>query len=172
MAVTARAAAAITMCFKSPCEDVHPSLGQLTGYKVGDEGLPTSSPWRDTPPTLVGSSLIIVRLAQARVVRPLLAFEVMQLIGWHSTRWNTSRPFSPQRPMPSTALCVELAGNAFSGFAMVPLVSCLAACAGALNQLRDDARRVSKVAQPPPSRARQLRASLSCSSYGSGSDGD
>jgi hypothetical protein len=151
-------------------EDCHPSLNQLTGYKPGDQGLPDQTPWKAAPPTLVGSTLMVVRLAEARVIRPLLAFELMQLIGWHRTAWNREERFSSQSDMPPSSLCTELAGNAFSAFAVLPLASSLVACTGAISQLREDLRKsamAARVAQPPPSRARQLRATLSCSSYGS-----
>jgi hypothetical protein len=148
--------------------DVNPSLNQLTGFKQGDAGLRPNSVWKPVPGTLVGSSFMLVRCRDACIVRPLLGCEYMQLIGWATSEWVTSRPFSPTAPMPSHALCAELAGNAFSAFVMSPLVATLIACSGAMHQLRDDAEE-SKLR----SKARTLTSQLSCSSIGGSSmEGD
>lgn len=159
--------------FPSECDveflDVNPSLNQLTGFKQGDDGLPTSSPWKLVPETLVGSSFIIVRCLEYGFVRPLVGFEYMQLIGWDASEWVTCRPFSTTSPMPSHALCSELAGNAFSAFVMCPLVAALMACSGAVRQLREEA----DVAKASKRMLRSLAPHPSCSSVGGSSmDGD
>ena len=98
--------------------DVNPSLGLLVGYK--DEAAASlKDPWRDHPATIVGSSLLVVRIntADVKVVRPLEGWEYLSLIGWGLPDWNK------KTKAPSAQLCGNLAGNAFSAFAIGPFAS-------------------------------------------------
>jgi hypothetical protein len=147
--------------------DVNPSLNQLTAFKQGDDGLRPSSPWKPVPGTLVGSSFIVMRCQAAGYLRSLTGFEYMQLIGWDTTEWVTSRPFNAASPMPQHSLCSELAGNAFSAFVMSPLVATLLACSGATRQLREEME-IAK-SEKVCLKRRILTGHASCSSVG-GSD--
>jgi hypothetical protein len=134
--------------------DVNPSVTLVLGFKIGDASMPTHSPWKASPPTLVGSALIMIRINTEGIIRPLDPVEAMQIIGWDQSAWLTAKPYSSTSPMPDAGLVHELASNAFSGFAMFPIVSSLLATAGAQAQIE---QRVS---------TRVLSAHVSCGSTG------
>ena len=76
--------------------------------------------------TIVGSARIVVRATSEshRLVRAVDAIGYMQMIGWDRSMWRTGGD------IPSLDLCSELAGNAFAGFAVGPMLSAAFAASG------------------------------------------
>ena len=125
--------------------DVNPSMSRLFPIRTGS-GSPDArvgsgssdahephgegGPWKSLAPTLTGGSLLCVRYTQgnSRVVRPLTGIEVFQLVGWHST-------FLHNPVGASSSVLTNLSGNAFSGFATVPLLLMMLSGAGLLYDL-------------------------------------
>ena len=92
----------------------------------------TKSPWRPHPPTLVGSSKLMVRTrlkGQTNTeVRQLEAVEYWALQGWDHSWWITpeSSDWWQQIPKIKNAhqfidLCSNMTGNAFSAFHCIPM---------------------------------------------------
>ena len=88
--------------------DVNPTLSRCTQ---------NGSPWRSICPTITGASQICVRYRHGgfTVLRPLSGRECMALIGWHESY------YSPSVTM-DDVLLRNFAGNAFSGFAVLPMM--------------------------------------------------
>ena len=85
------------------------------------------NPWRSYCPTLTAKSSIIIRCFKDGVVahmRKLSGDEHMALVGWPATELPTLR-----EKYTSKLLC-SLAGNAFSGFQIMPIVSAALVLAG------------------------------------------
>lgn len=108
--------------------DVNQGLGMMTNYKAKmdlvDE-VELRNPWRPRPNALVGSCCVMVRIKSEKLIRPLEGFEYMAMIGWSPCEWRRN-----VGDMPSRSLCSNMAGNAFSAFALGPLVSASLAVAG------------------------------------------
>ena len=107
--------------------DVNMSLGKLTNY-IGKGIENMKNPWRTTLATLIGSTVLVVRIFsdQNCEIRQLEPWEYFGLIGWSLTMWPegcTDRP--------SKALCSNMAGNAFSGYIVSPLAVAFLAAVGA-----------------------------------------
>ena len=68
---------------------------------------------------MTGNSLICVqhKLGADVIVRPLVGVECMGLIGWDAKFW------APGTFLPTDPKCASLAGNAFSGFAVLPVLA-------------------------------------------------
>jgi hypothetical protein len=83
------------------------------------------SPWKKTPPTLVGSVKVAVRVVQGSTstIRILEGFEYMRMIGWDDACW-AGELSANDRPSMSTAeeveLLANLAGNAYTAFHYMP----------------------------------------------------
>ena len=60
------------------------------------------------------------------VIKPLSGIEAMQCIGWDKTHWKNGSPYQRN----SDVQLRKMAGNAFSGFALAPVLSALLACRG------------------------------------------
>ncbi len=90
--------------------DVNVSLPRL----VPDE---EKSPWKQMCPTMVGSAHMCVRYVNSTsgniAVRPITPIEAFELIGWAECDLHLPVPIRG-----STA--INMAGNAFSAFAVVP----------------------------------------------------
>ena len=88
--------------------DVNPSLPRCTH---------SGSPWKSTCPTMTGQSQMVVRyvLGSRVILRPQSGKESFSLMGWHASyfRGQTSPP---------DQLLKNLAGNAFSAFAITPVL--------------------------------------------------
>ena len=104
--------------------DVNNSLARLLGSKfVRGGGTPAQSelpsPWKAMAMTITGHSIICVRMRVDGVVhlRKAHAYEVMSLAGWDWSWWK------PGRHLESESLGISLAGNAFSGFCIGPVVT-------------------------------------------------
>lgn len=93
--------------------DVNPSISRV----LATEG---RSPWRQTAPTLTGQALLCVRYrcqSDGLVhVRPATGTESFQMIGWDHTF------FSQGRAMTTHSLLSNMSGNAFSAFAVLPML--------------------------------------------------
>jgi hypothetical protein len=112
--------------------DSNHSLPRHLQYKLGDgeasflAQVALKHPWRPVCPTITSLSKIVIRVtsqlpcdgphAHADIVRPLEAWEVMSLIGWAPAFW---RPYCVR---PASDTMVSLAGNAFSAFAIGPIM--------------------------------------------------
>ena len=87
------------------------------------------NPWREHVPTLTCQSSIAMRTlieggeGGACTITRLHGLEVMQLIGWDKSMYRASRP-PWQHATPE--LLADMAGNAWSGFAIAPLMTALA----------------------------------------------
>lgn len=112
--------------------DVNNWLGMLVSYKNQDtEKL--KSPWSDHPRTLVGSATMVVRVndGHTKVVRPLEGWEYMLLVGWPVGAWQADVPLPPR------GILSNLAGNAFSAFAMGATIASSLSVAGAVRGVAD-----------------------------------
>lgn len=89
-----------------------------------------SCPWRTSVSTITGQSRIVVRYRMMGVIvlRPLLGLEGLSLIGWSMNFWISQVRFSD-------ALLLNMAGNAFSGFAALPMLMSLLAGGGVMADL-------------------------------------
>lgn len=102
--------------------DVNNSLGRLLKWQSSSsfkEFMELQSPWAPSPRTITGQSKIVMRSAQVGVptsVRCLEGWEVMSLIGWSPSMWKEGGPFVQPEVM------CNMAGNAFSGFAVGPVL--------------------------------------------------
>lgn len=96
--------------------DVMPSLGRI--FKGGDCG----TPWRSQMQTIIGSARPVVRFwwSDKVHVRPVSGVECMAIMGWDYSFWNDSPKYEYD-----DALMLNLSGNAFSGFAVLPMLICL-----------------------------------------------
>lgn len=111
--------------------DCNPSMGRLVATEV------STSPWRTICPTLTGLSLLCVRYlgpGSSVVVRPITPIESFALIGWDVSYFR--------RPIECAGACVlNMAGNAFSGFAFSPvLMMALTGCGMISTMDRDTLR--------------------------------
>jgi hypothetical protein len=108
--------------------DANVGLSASLSFKIDtplkDEDL--KNPWRSFCQTIVGSSQMVVRIntPDVKVLRLLEPFECLALIGWCASFYSVGHP------MPNVQLASSLAGNAFSGFAMYPLLTSMMAIVG------------------------------------------
>ena len=88
--------------------DVNPSLGRCTH---------SGKPWRHVCPTMTGASQMSVRYVKGNeiILRPQSGLESFALMGWHITY------FAPLCCW-TESLLKNMAGNAFSGFAITPML--------------------------------------------------
>ena len=132
--IVQRAAELVVFCDRvfapeHTCEflDANKDLKDITEYKLGSsqaecDAMLQKTVWRDRPFTITSLSRVVVRFSddsgQVTLVRALLGWETMRLIGWSPAWWDTCKPW-----MPTHELMVGLAGNAFSGFAIGPALA-------------------------------------------------
>jgi len=104
--------------------DVNPSMPRLC---QDDE----SNPWRQHIPTITGEGHIVLRyrLRGYLILRPLFGFEAFHAIGWGPDEWVSG-------PYPD-AILTNLVGNAFSGFALLPMLMVLSGMEGSLHLIAD-----------------------------------
>ena len=89
--------------------DVNPTLGRICADR-------DSSPWRTTLATITGGAVPVVRYWNRgkAICRPLFGVEAFRAIGWSPQHWREGR-YSDQ-------ILRSMAGNAFSGFALAPML--------------------------------------------------
>ena len=111
--------------------DASPTLAFLVRYK-NENADQVYNPWHSAPKTLVGSSCIAVRMKadDGNFIRPLFVWEYFSLVGWAPSMWKVGTT-----EMPSRALCANLCGNAFSAFAIGPLISSALSITGSIQAL-------------------------------------
>ena len=104
--------------------DVNNSLARLLGTKfVRGSGmqadLASLSPWKSMAMTITSHSIVCLRaqVGSQVVLRKAAAYEVMALAGWDWTWWQANQELE------SEALGISLAGNAFSAFAVGPVLT-------------------------------------------------
>ncbi|CAK0804534.1 unnamed protein product, partial [Prorocentrum cordatum] len=87
-----------------------------------------ASPWRTVVPTLTGQGRMVVRYWYDGevILRPVLGIECMAFAGWHFEWWEEPRCLYDD------SLLINLAGNAFSAFAVVPIAMVLFHVQGAI----------------------------------------
>jgi hypothetical protein len=111
--------------------DVNPSMGRLLPSEQ------STSPWRTTCPTLTGLAIVCVRYlgpGSSVVVRPITPIESFALIGWGVSYFRS--------PIDCTASCVlNMAGNAFSGFAFSPVLMMALTGCGVISTMNSDTLR-------------------------------
>ena len=106
--------------------DVNPCAKRIFSWEVGVSSRETfealKSPWHQRPMTLTGQSKIIMRATMVHqggaktYLRFLQGWEYMALVGWGLDWWEVSQPVTP------SDICANMAGNAFSAFAVGPII--------------------------------------------------
>ena len=107
------------------CEwvDVNPTLGRVCH---------SGRPWRRISPTMTGASQMMIRfVVNGRIVlRPQTGTESFALMGWHASYF---RPTCVK----TEGLLKNLAGNAYSAFAISPMLMLAFAGHGVISGLRE-----------------------------------
>jgi hypothetical protein len=126
---------------------------------LGDKG--TRNPWKSVLPTMVGSSKFVIRIVDATgllTIRQLTGVEAMRCIGWDICDWKED----PLRAGHPDSLLRNLAGNAFSAFAVAPLIAAVVAVQGMFDSLvepePDNANKRARRAPPGLETASSSRA--------------
>lgn len=90
--------------------DVNPSLSRICADKAN------ASPWRTTLATFTGGAIPVIRYRHGGqvVCRTLFGIEAFRAIGWDQQHWREGC-YSDQ-------MLRNMAGNAFSGFALAPML--------------------------------------------------
>jgi hypothetical protein len=109
--------------------DVNPSLGRLLGRDK-------SNPWKITASTLTGMSSMCVRYfhKDQLILRPLTGVEAISMIGWHPTFYRGYVGATQET-------LANLAGNAFSAFAFMPMLMVSVSGLGILKEMAELAKR-------------------------------
>ena len=100
--------------------DLNKSLERLIGFPPASE---IRDPWRRALPTITSNSKMILRDAKQdggisiRCVHPV---ELMRVVGWDLSHWHTE--FEAMDHGLRGETLISLAGNAFSAFALAPLL--------------------------------------------------
>ena len=103
---------------------VNPTVQRLLGGCVDvDMQLDPNSkgPWRQVPPTLVGSGKLAVRItrpsSEESIVRIVESFELARMIGWGDEEWqHGAQSANEVRSVDFTELVANICGNAYSIF--------------------------------------------------------
>ena len=111
--------------------DIDPTLWRIVGWPK------VRNPWtEDVTPTITGSCAMLARYwapdedgKRSVVVRLLSGLELFRLAGWGPDMWH---PKTPESLMQDKELLTSLAGNAFSGFAVGPMLAIGCAMLGAV----------------------------------------
>ena len=111
--------------------DANESLSRLTNFKLHESTTPEDlkNPWRRMVPTITGHSVMVCRIARSDGtldLREVAGFELMRLIGWDDCHLKNG----VDRSEMNIALMRSLAGNAFSAFAVGPILAASFACHG------------------------------------------
>ena len=106
--------------------DVNPSLGRAFNTDVD------KNPWRTTVPTLTGTAIICVRYKRGGVisVRALDGLEVFQIMGFDAS-------FLHEPVAANSSLLINMAGNAFSAFAVTPMLMVALSGVGLIGALEE-----------------------------------
>lgn len=114
-------------CMQPQFLDANFTLGRLLSY----EGV--LGPWKSCMPCMTGQSRHVMRYYDACsnifIVRPLLGIEAFATIGWDYEMWW---PHSSDRF--TDALLLNMCGNAYSAFAVLPMLMTGIAGCGILSQ--------------------------------------
>lgn len=112
---------------RSKCEfiDVNPSLTRVVDTLIdSDSDEIKGTPWRSTPPTLVGSGRLVMRHVRDGKLPPLIriveSFELARMIGWADNLWSSKPTSSSEQTADGLALISNMVGNAFSLFQFGP----------------------------------------------------
>ena len=100
--------------------DANLSAPRLIERHLSDDG-PTSSPWKPSPPTLVGSGKMVLRWSprgKVPVLRTLECFELARMIGWPDQCWKAITP--DDRSHAWLENVANMCGNAYSLFHFGP----------------------------------------------------
>ena len=116
----------IGQVFSFDCND---SLKRTVGWPLMGNRTALRNPWKGpSMGTLVGSSHNIIRITDPSLyIRPLSGVESMVAIGWDMSLFVRGNPYKDDF---SDKQLRSLAGNAFSGFAIAPLLASLTAVLG------------------------------------------
>lgn len=101
--------------------DANHSFERLFKWPLS-EGQEMTNPWRSCVPTMTANSSIAARRRKSGQleIREIHGLEAMRLIGWDLGFWaHHASPFRPNVITPE--LLMDLAGNAWSSFAFLPL---------------------------------------------------
>lgn len=154
------------LCFPPPPQSINGSI-VVQGFDanlgisrlLGDKG--TRNPWKSVLPTMVGSSKFVIRIVDATgllTIRQLTGVEAMRCIGWDICDWKED----PLRAGHPDSLLRNLAGNAFSAFAVAPLIAAVVAVQGMFDSLvepePDNANKRARRAPPGLETASSSRA--------------
>ena len=106
--------------------DSNETISRLVRWSLKyPEATEIKNPWQRRMHTLTGHSKMIVRFIDAQsgelVLRELLNYEPMRIIGWGKSMWSTTG----RRDSFDLGLCQSLAGNAFSAYALGPALTAL-----------------------------------------------
>ena len=116
-------------CVDSPPEliDTNSSYSRLCPQPA--EGDVASSPWCTAMPTVTGNSRMVVRYCHNDTVylRAVAGVEILSIIGWDYTFWRPG--------IYADNLLLNLGGNAFSAFAVCPMLMCAVAGQGVIQKL-------------------------------------
>lgn len=120
--------------------DAGPSMSRTLGKKVSSSfvgGISLKDPWMSSIPTLTTKAKIVMRtvwplepgMSSPRIhIRALADWELLQIAGWdlmHSEYKYLNKTFDD-------ALLTNIAGNAFSGFSCLAVLTTALACYGLL----------------------------------------
>ena len=100
--------------------DSNSSAPRIVERNLSDSG-ERSSPWKPSPPTLVGSSKMVMRWTRPDkppVLRTLECFELTRMIGWPDDCWRTIGP--DDRSHDFVELVSNMCGNAYTMFHFGP----------------------------------------------------
>lgn len=137
--------------------DVNPTISRILGLSSNKEGKDVRNPWSATCPTLTAQGKIVIRYTDTStnklVIRALQPYEVMAIIGWDPAFWKVGEVASQ---FMDGELCSSLAGNAFSAFAVGPVLSVALSTMGSL-----EAARAADVAEAAVSESEECQSSCS-----------
>ena len=110
--------------------DVNSGLSYHLGFKLGsgkeefEAAVANKTPWLPFPACMISHSKIAMRWLTPdgyHAVRVLDGWEHMAMIGWAPQDWNTES--DGENELPSNECMISMAGNAFSGFAVAPVLA-------------------------------------------------
>lgn len=151
--------------------DGNPTLSRLCSACFDDNGDLKKSPWRRTPPTLVGSMKLFLRYPMIRddgseiiQVRCAEGFEYMNCIGWSSSMYGAAvgkGKGEVEGGLEAHEMLANLAGNAWSCYQYAPHLIATIATAG---RFRDAAPEGHAQATPEPASLEILDSSAEATS--------
>jgi hypothetical protein len=143
--------------------DANPTLSRVCSSCFDEKGVLKKSPWRPTPPTLVGSMKLILRYPTTRDdgsviihVRCAEGFEYMSCIGWSPSMYGAAvgkGKGEVEGGFEAHEMLANLAGNAWSCYQYAPHMIATIATAGRFRQENplnssQDSRQIAVPASP------------------------